>query len=211
VIWRFFVNYYFSLPIILGLWLALKKRATTWLIMLLLAGFLLSCVYPAFLTRYYAAYLPVIVLLILEGLHVIQRWRPGDRPVGVFLALALGVLASCSSLRNVEWFLQSRRIERVQPIRSLVEKQLLSIPGQHLVMVRYAPNHGFYDEWIYNEADIDSARIVWAREINPEEDSALIRYYPSRSVWHVDADARPLRAVPSQQPRGTPMAGDSIH
>ena len=40
--------------------------------------------------------------------------------------------------------------------------------------VRYQyPQHPFQDEWVYNAADIDHARIVWARDLGAEENAKL--------------------------------------
>ena len=43
--------------------------------------------------------------------------------------------------------------------------QLAAMPGQHLVIVHYSPQHIPYREWVYNGADIDGSKVVWAREI----------------------------------------------
>jgi hypothetical protein len=60
-------------------------------------------------------------------------------------------------------------------------------PGQHLVLVRYGPNHDVHREWVYNDADIDHSRIVWARSMPGGKDQELLRYYPDRHVWILDA------------------------
>jgi hypothetical protein len=40
-------------------------------------------------------------------------------------------------------------------------------------------------EWVYNEADIDGARIVFARDMGADKNRELTHYYPERRVWRV--------------------------
>jgi hypothetical protein len=80
--------------------------------------------------------------------------------------------------------------------RILINQQLAQAPGKQLVFVRYWPSHIFQDEWVYNAADIDSARIVWARDLGATEDEKLIRYFPDRVVWLLEPDAKPPRLSP---------------
>jgi len=67
-----------------------------------------------------------------------------------------------------------------------------------LVFVRYAPQHIFQDEWVYNAAAIDAARIVWARDRGPVENEELRRYYPRRAAWLLDPDVQPPKLSPYQ-------------
>ena len=75
--------------------------------------------------------------------------------------------------------------------RAAVERQLLQAPGKHLVFVRYKPDHEPFAEWVYNEPDLDHAKIIWARETSPSSDQELVASYPGREVWVIDADANP--------------------
>jgi hypothetical protein len=75
------------------------------------------------------------------------------------------------------------------PNRSPIRPQPDRASGRCLVFVRYGPRHRFTNEWVYNDAGIDGARVVWARDLGPRENANLRRYYPDRSVWLLDADA----------------------
>jgi hypothetical protein len=70
--------------------------------------------------------------------------------------------------------------------------RLNQYPGRHLVIVRYSPNHNLNEEWVYNAADIDHSRIVWARDMGADNQE-LIHYFSDRQVWLVEPDKTPLR------------------
>jgi hypothetical protein len=70
------------------------------------------------------------------------------------------------------------------------------LPGRILIFVRYWPGHIFRNEWVYNAADIDGSRVVWARDLGDAEDEKLRAYYPNRAAWLLEPDARPPRLSP---------------
>ena len=56
------------------------------------------------------------------------------------------------------------------------------MPGNYLVFVHFDPKmYGNYDV-VYNEPDIDHAKIVFARDMGPQKNKDLLRYYARRSV-----------------------------
>lgn len=75
--------------------------------------------------------------------------------------------------------------------RAAVLEFLESQEGRHLAVVRYAPGHNVHDEWVYNEADIDGSRVVWARDLGPEANERLFDYFRERRVWVVEPDRPP--------------------
>jgi hypothetical protein len=80
--------------------------------------------------------------------------------------------------------------------RARILKQLENMPGCQLAIVRYQPNHDFIlDEWVYNRADIDGSKVVWARDMGPRN-SELLQYFSSRHVWLVEPDYNPARLSP---------------
>jgi hypothetical protein len=56
----------------------------------------------------------------------------------------------------------------------------------------------FQDEWVYNGADIDGQRVVWARDLGDSENQKLEHYYPDRKLLLLEPDSRPPRLGPYQ-------------
>lgn len=80
--------------------------------------------------------------------------------------------------------------------KSEMQSRLEQISGNHLVIVEYSPKHLPMPEWVYNEADIDHARIIWARDMGPVKNEELIQYYKGRKVWLLEADDTPPKLLP---------------
>jgi hypothetical protein len=69
-----------------------------------------------------------------------------------------------------------------------------------LVIVRYSPSHNVLLEWVYNSADIDRSKIVWAREVPGTDLAPLLAYFSRRTVWVVEPDVTPALLRPYADP-----------
>jgi hypothetical protein len=47
--------------------------------------------------------------------------------------------------------------------------------------------------WVYNGADIDGSKVVWANDMGPEKNRELIQYFKGWQVWLVEPDQSPAR------------------
>jgi hypothetical protein len=120
----------------------------------------------------------------------LRVWRPEGRPIGLGLVRALVVVSVL--LVPVHAWLWARRdpetVASIGPQRARILTRLEALPDRQLVIVRYQPPHDPLQEWVYNNADIDGSRVVWARDMGPEQNQELIRYYKDRRVWVVEVD-----------------------
>jgi hypothetical protein len=140
---------------------------------------------------HYAAPLTcVIYALLVQAVRHLRVMKWNGRPVGVALSRALVVLLLLETGVNVArracdplWWTCTGDSSRVAII-----KQLLDMPGKHLIVVRYSDDHNIHDEWVYNGADIDGSRIIWARELDAEQNAKLLAYFKDRQVWLVEPD-----------------------
>jgi hypothetical protein len=80
--------------------------------------------------------------------------------------------------------------------RAALVGKLKELPGKQLVIVRYNSNHELFGEWVYNDADIDGSKVVWAREMDATENAKLVNYFRDRQVWLLEADEQPRRLSP---------------
>jgi len=75
--------------------------------------------------------------------------------------------------------------------REKIVERLEAAGGRHLVIVRYSSSHDPFREYVFNDADIDRAPIVWARDMGAEKNAELVRYFRGRRVWLLDGDQDP--------------------
>jgi hypothetical protein len=190
----------------------------------LCAGFLAICMVSlapliGVLPHYAAAFSGVFYLRFLQSLQRLSAWR---KPAGPLLAASISVLFVVAFLNSAVGLTRggndpvpfafgrdslstalALRGARFGAARDAMDRDLANLPGGQLVLVRYQPGHDPQEEWVFNHADIDRSRVVWAREMGPAEDAPFLDYFKDRHVWLAEPDATPLRLTPYLAPRKT--------
>lgn len=157
-----------------------------------------------FQPHYAAPMTAAFFLLLVQAMRHLRRWVVWNRPAGFFLTRLVLVLALVR-VGHAAWDEGSHPIKKWNMHRARIAAQLEALPGNHLVIVHYSSEHIPQHEWVYNAADIDRSRVVWAREIPGLDLKPLLDYYHARRVWVVDADTQP----PSLEPY-LPRARSSV-
>jgi hypothetical protein len=132
----------------------------------------------------------IVILLYLQSLRHLRlmqwknwRWGAALASASVLLLLAETTTAVIRKECDTFYWTCQGDISRLT-----IQRKLESLPGKHLVMVRYGDDHNIHDDWVYNGAEIDSTKVVWAREIDVEQDGKLFAYFQDRKVWLVTPD-----------------------
>jgi len=197
--WQFFVGPALTLPFLVLAGLCGDSRVR----FLLPAGaiFTGALAVGVFFNPHYAAPgTALFFVLLVQCMRRLRLWRRHGNRTGVLLvrsvlpisAVMLLVVASAPAYFARAWpdygwyyFLPG------QTPRSLILERLNKMAGRHLVIVRYGANHYPFNEWVYNEPDIDHAKVVWAREMSPDRNERLIQYFSGRHVWLAEPDRKP--------------------
>jgi len=160
--------------------------------------------------HYLAPFTAALYAIGLQAMRHMRLWSPGGRPVGKTLVRLMVTLCLVMvGLRlykgpfhlqivefppswNVSWY----GPDHFGTERDSVETGLANLPGDQLAIVRYSSTHIPFNEWVYNDADIDRSKVIWAGEMDEASDLELIRYYPGRKVWLVQPDMQPPTVSP---------------
>ena len=208
-----FYRFFFLAPLYLALpafLLSLRERRYLFILLTIFIFSLGVNFYPYFYTHYIAAVACLFVLISVTALERLSRLNLRGSPVGetsarliVFLCVAHFVFwYGLHFSRNGPLYGAMTPYETWDAInhddpdgRIAINRRLSQAPGKQLVFVRYYPPHQF-QEWVHNAADIDAARIVWARDLGPGENQKLQHYYPDRTAWLLEPDFHPPRLRP---------------
>jgi hypothetical protein len=153
-----------------------------------------------FAPHYFSPSTALILALALLAMRRTYRWQWHGKRSGLFLVRAIPVICVClfvlravhGPLAGDEFYANAWYQRRPKSFgRAAMLRGLTQLPGKQLVVVRYKPDHNPFEEWVYNEPDIDAAKVVWARELTPGETERLLRYFGDRRAWMLEADGHP--------------------
>jgi hypothetical protein len=167
---------------------------------------------PIYFNPHYAAPITAaIYALVLQSMRYLRLWRWRGKRAG--LAMVRAIPAICFFLfllrafapqlhipTPVEWHhtWDSEHYQNLDRAQALAQFEALA--GDQLVFVRYNQYHNTDNEWVYNRADIDKARVVWARDMGDTGNAELLRYFPHRRAWLAEPDLAPPRLSSYQAP-----------
>jgi hypothetical protein len=198
IIWIFYIGPALTLPLF-TLPRLLRDRRIRPLMIIGAVSFFGTALVIFFLAHYFAPSTAILVAIIVQGLRHLRHWRVDNKPAGLFLARALMVI--CILMIPLQVRVMATKPTpgtwpAMGPERAAIEAQLNSLPGPQLVLVRYQPSHNTLIEWVYNSADIDHSKVIWARDMGEPQNDELHRYYPDRRVWLLYADDVPPKLSP---------------
>lgn len=184
---------------LLGLlfWRSRRLALVVALLAIGVAAHALTLIHPLW-PHYFAPHVPLLILLVLRGLRVMHVWsfhgrRPAAYVADAIVIATVGALVFAGALSAKK---PNRAWDAFGLTRNGIIEQLLAQPGDDLIVVRYGPRHFVHSEWVFNLSDIDAQPIVWARELGPAENAALLEYFRDRHVWLLEPDAAEPRIVP---------------
>jgi hypothetical protein len=150
--------------------------------------------------HYVAPATGLLLLILLQCMRHMRFWRWRGKPVGISLLRTIPLILLAMIVLRVSALVAHVQIEQPWPRGNLPRASILSTlknsPGQHLVLVRYNANHNFDVEWVYNLADIDASKVVWARDMDEQDNHELLQYFKNRHVWLLEPDQSPPRISP---------------
>ena len=204
----FFVGGLLAIPFLTLPWLIIKRRTRPVLSQLVFCLLGLTTIIW-FIPHYAAPAFCAFMILLVQAFRLLRHCKLFKRPIGIgwtrIIVICLLLTIPSCILDNISRPGDAQCLSFVYGWqRDAIATQLAQTPGDHLVIVRYAPDHNIHKEWVFNSADIDHSKIVWAREIPGVDLAPLFAYYPNRKVWLVDPDSIPPRLDPYSPPPAKP-------
>ena len=206
----FFAGFALAPPVIM-LRRALMDRRIRFLVLCLPVVMAGMAIEIFMIPHYLAPFTAIFYAIGLQAMRHLRVWKPEGKTAGAtivrlsvtvcFVMAGVRLLTVPLHLEAVAWPASGwtstwRGPEHFGVQRAQVQARLEQVPGDQLAIVRYSSEHNPLDEWVYNLADIDGSKVVWAREMDTTNNLELMRYYQNRKVWLVEPDATPAAVLP---------------
>jgi hypothetical protein len=194
--WKYYVGSVFTIPLLMLPWIFRDRRMRFPLFAggLLLVG---TAVETWTSPHYLAVATGLLYLVLMQCMRHLRLWRWRGQPYGAAILRAIPVICCALIVLRLGAVVAGAQIEPRWPRgnleRAAILRKLRNSPGQHLVIVSYGPEHDLDHDWVYNAADIDAAKVVWARDMGTSDNDELLRYFHGRQVWRLNADQYPQR------------------
>jgi hypothetical protein len=193
--WRFYLGPLLTIPLLALPWMVRqrKMRLPVVICAAMIAAFAVQTwTFP----HYFSPATGALYILLTQGLrHLYTRGRIGRDTVR-----AVPVLACAMIVLRIVAAATHTPIEPPWPRgnleRAAILNRLRETPGEHLVIVQYGPHHDLDREWVWNRASIDTAKVVWARDMGDADNRELLQYFKNHRVWTLDADNPSPQLVP---------------
>jgi hypothetical protein len=185
--WKFYLGPLLTVPLLALPWI-IRQRKMRLPVAICAAMIAAFAVQTWTLPHYFSPAAGALYILLTQGLrHLYAR-----RGIARDIALALPILACAMIVIRVMAAATHTQIEPAWPRgnleRAAILHQLREMPGEQLVLVRYRPDHDVNREWVWNPASIDSAKVIWARDMGDAQNRELLEYFKTRRAWQLDAD-----------------------
>jgi len=188
-LWNFYLGPALTLPLIAFplLFRDRRMRLPLWIVAAVAVG---SVIETWTGVHYVAAATGLFYLLLMQCLRHLSLSRKrtlanslGQVVVMVSISMVLLRLTAAAAGAQVDF-----PTRRGIPQREAITQTLQQMPEHQLVIVHYEPKHIPHTEWVYNRADIDAAKIVWARDMGDLANQELLTYFKDRRTWKINAD-----------------------
>jgi hypothetical protein len=192
--WRVYLGPALTLPLIAFPWIFRDRRMR---FPLLVMGILvLGLSVETWILPHYAAPATCLVFLfVIQSMRHLRASRSQRAGLGAALVRAVPMVLIAMIVFRSTAALLRLPVEPPWPRgnlhRARVLNELEQTPGLHVVIVRYGPEHVVDDEWVYNRADIDRAKVVWARDMGESGNDELTHYFSNRQIWLLQPDVAP--------------------
>jgi hypothetical protein len=201
------------MALVLGLAWTIHDRRVRLLLIEAAVCFAGLCISTWLFPHYTGPFIAVIFCLAIQTMRHLRHVSLIRKPTGVGLTRELVIAMLAITSVRIYTQLQTREendspavsrsseIANLNPglpgiMRAGIIGALDAMPGDHLIIVRYSPGHFTHQEWVYNSADIDHAKIVWARELPGTDLAPLLHCFSSRHIWLFTPDTSPPSLSP---------------